>query len=143
LERSSSKAQILESYLNSAPFLYNVRGIEMAARTYFDKPASQLDTAQCATLVGMLKGTQRYNPLRNPERARDRRNLVMAQMVKRGTLTLARYEQLRQQPLVLAFTRPEDGGIGQARHFVAQLHEQLVDWADTHGTTSISTPTGW
>ena len=132
LERSSTKAQILESYLNSAPFLYNVRGIEMAARTYFDKPAAQLDTAQCATLVGMLKGSQRYNPVRNSERARVRRNLVMAQMVKRGTLTEARYEQLRKQPLVLSFTRPEDGGIGQARHFIAHLREQLVEWADAH-----------
>ncbi|HEY4067276.1 MAG TPA: transglycosylase domain-containing protein [Burkholderiaceae bacterium] len=132
LERSSSKAQILESYLNSAPFLYNVRGVEMAARTYFDKSASELDTAQCATLVGMLKGSQRYNPVRNAERARQRRNLVMAQMVKLGTLTKSRYELLRAQPLVLSFTRPEDGGIGQARHFVAHLHEQLVDWADAH-----------
>ena len=132
LERSSTKPQILESYLNAAPFLYNVRGIEMASRTYFDKPASQLDTAQCATLVGMLKGTQRYNPVRNPERARDRRNLVMAQMVKRGTLDAARYEQLRKQPLVLDFKRPEDGGIGQARHFVAHLREQLAEWADAH-----------
>ena len=132
LERSSTKEQILESYLNSAPFLYNVRGIEMAARTYFDKPASQLDTAQCATLVGMLKGSQRYNPVRNAERARQRRNLVMAQMVKRGTLTQVRYEQLRLQPLVLSFTRPEEGGIGQARHFVAHLRDQLAEWADAH-----------
>ena len=130
LERTSTKDQILESYLNSAPFLYNVRGLEMASRTYFDKPAAQLDTAQCATLVGMLKGTQRYNPVRNPERARERRNLVMAQMVKRGTLKQARYEQLRAQPLVLAFKRPEDGDIGQARHFVARVREQLVEWAD-------------
>ena len=132
LERTSTKDQILESYLNSAPFLYNVRGIDMAARTYFDKPASQLDTAQCATLVGMLKGSQRYNPVRNPERARERRNLVMAQMVKRGTLKPARYEKLRLQPLVLSFRRPEDGDIGQARHFVAHVREQLVEWADAH-----------
>ncbi|MEO6031185.1 MAG: transglycosylase domain-containing protein, partial [Burkholderiaceae bacterium] len=132
LERSSTKNQILESYLNSAPFLYNVRGIEMAARTYFDKPAAQLDTAQCATLVGMLKGTQRYNPVRNPERARERRNLVLAQMVKLGSITQARYAHLRAQPLVLAFKRPEDGDIGQARHFVAQVRAQLVDWADAH-----------
>jgi penicillin-binding protein 1A len=132
LERTSTKNQILESYLNSAPFLYNVRGIEMAARTYFDKPAAQLDTAQCATLVGMLKGTQRYNPVRNPDRARDRRNLVLAQMVKRGTLQPARFEQLKTLPLVLSFRRPEEGDIGQARHFVEHVREQLVDWADAH-----------
>ena len=132
LERHSSKDQILESYLNSAPFLYNVRGIEMAARTYFGKPASQLDTAQGATLVGMLKGTQRYNPVRNPERALERRNVVLAQMVKRGSLAAARFERLKRQPLALDFRRPEDGGIGQARHFVETIREQLVEWADTH-----------
>ncbi|MEO8058190.1 MAG: transglycosylase domain-containing protein [Burkholderiales bacterium] len=132
LERHSSKDQILESYLNSAPFLYNVRGIEMASRTYFGKPASQLDTAQGATLVGMLKGTQRYNPVRNPERALERRNVVLAQMVKRGSLDAARFELLRQQPLALDFRRPEDGGIGQARHFVEAIREQLVEWADAH-----------
>ena len=132
LERSSTKDEILESYLNSAPFLYNVRGIEMAARTYFGRPASQLDTAQSATLVAMLKGSQRYNPVRHPDRARDRRNLVLAQMVKHGTLAPARYEQLRAQPLVLAFKRPEDGDIGQARHFVAHLREQLAEWADAN-----------
>ncbi|MDP3820044.1 MAG: transglycosylase domain-containing protein [Burkholderiales bacterium] len=132
LERHSSKEQILESYLNSAPFLYNVRGIEMAARTYFGKPAAQLDTAQGATLVGMLKGTQRYNPVRNPERALERRNLVLAQMVKRGSLDAARFERLKKQPLALDFKRPEDGGIGQARHFVETIRERLVEWADAH-----------
>lgn len=132
LERTSTKAEILESYLNSAPFFYNVRGIEMASRTYFDKPAAALDTVECATLVGMLKGSQRYNPVRNPERARDRRNLVMAQMVRYGTLSPDRYAQLRSRPLVLSFTRPEDGDIGQARHFVAHVREQLVEWADAH-----------
>ncbi len=132
LERNSTKDQILESYLNSAPFLYNVRGVEMAARTYFGKSAAQLDTAQGATLVAMLKGTQRYNPVRNPERALERRNLVLAQMVKHNTLSASRFERLRQQPLALDFRRPEDGGIGQARHFVANIREQLVDWADAH-----------
>jgi penicillin-binding protein 1A len=132
LERTSSKEQILENYLNVAPFLYNVRGIEMASRTYFNKPASQLDTVQAATLVGMLKGTQRYNPVRNPERARDRRNVVLAQMAKRGVLTQARYEQLRALPLALDFRRPEEGGIGQARHFVEHLREQLAEWADAN-----------
>ncbi|HKX43843.1 MAG TPA: transglycosylase domain-containing protein [Burkholderiaceae bacterium] len=132
LERTSTKEQILENYLNVAPFLYNVRGIEMASRTYFGKPASQLDTAQAATLVGMLKGSQRYNPVRNPERARQRRNVVLAQMAKHGKLSQVRYEQLRALPLALDFRRPEDGGIGQARHFVEHLREQLAEWADAN-----------
>jgi penicillin-binding protein 1A len=51
------------------PFLYNAYGIEMAARTYFDKSASKLDVLESATLIGMLKGTSYYNPVQNPERA--------------------------------------------------------------------------
>lgn len=132
LEATRSKQEILEAYLNTAPFLYNVRGFEMAARTYFDTSAAELDTAQAATLVGMLKGSHRYNPVRHPERARERRNVVLAQMVKRGALTPARCEQLKAEPLQLAFRRPEEGEIGQARHVVEHLREQITEWADAH-----------
>ncbi|MET0982877.1 MAG: biosynthetic peptidoglycan transglycosylase [Telluria sp.] len=57
IENTYSKTEILEAYLNTVPFLYNARGIEMAARTYFNKPAMKLDVLASATLVGMLKGT--------------------------------------------------------------------------------------
>ena len=77
-----SKQEILETYLNTVPFLYNAFGIEMAARTYFDKSADKLDVLESATLIGMLKGTSYYNPVLNPERARDRRNTVLEQRVK-------------------------------------------------------------
>src|SRR5881392_507990 len=69
IESIYGKEQILEMYLNTVPFLYNAYGIEMAARTYFDKSASELDVLQAATLIGMLKGTTYYNPVLNPERA--------------------------------------------------------------------------
>ena len=78
IEAIYSKQEILEVYLNTVPFLYNAYGIEMAARTYFDKSADRLDVLESATLVGMLKGTSYYNPVLNPERARDRRNTVLA-----------------------------------------------------------------
>lgn len=132
LERHSSKREILEAYINSAPFLYNVRGFEMAARTYFGTSAANLDTAQAATLVGMLKGSHRYNPVRHPDRARERRNVVLGQMLKRGLLTPADADELRARPLALAFSRPEDGDIGQARHFVEHIRERVVEWADVH-----------
>ncbi|HET6829018.1 MAG TPA: biosynthetic peptidoglycan transglycosylase, partial [Ramlibacter sp.] len=57
LEAVYSKQEILETYLNTVPFLYNAYGIEMAARTYFDKSARELDVIESATLIGMLKGT--------------------------------------------------------------------------------------
>ena len=130
LERHSNKQEILEAYLNTAPFLYNVRGFEMAAQTYFGIPSARLDPAQAATLVGMLKGTFRYNPVRYPERALERRNVVLAQMNKRGVIDNSEFDRLKARPLGLDFKRPEDSELGQARHFVEQIREQIVDWAD-------------
>ncbi|HKT65657.1 MAG TPA: biosynthetic peptidoglycan transglycosylase, partial [Burkholderia sp.] len=66
IEAVYSKDQILETYLNTVPFLYNAYGVEMAARTYFDKSADELDVLDSATLVGMLKGNSYYNPVLNP-----------------------------------------------------------------------------
>ncbi|MFX7013370.1 biosynthetic peptidoglycan transglycosylase, partial [Acinetobacter baumannii] len=83
IEVSYTKDEILETYLNTVPFLYNAYGIEMAARTYFDKSADKLNVLESATLIGMLKGTAYYNPVLNPERAQGRRNTVLAQMAKR------------------------------------------------------------
>jgi penicillin-binding protein 1A len=131
IERVYTKRQILETYLNTAPFLYNVVGIEMAARTYFDKSAAELDTLESATLVGMLKGTVYYNPVRFPERAQKRRNLVLAQMAKRDMLSQDQVRKLSTQPLQLQFKRPEEE-LGPAPHYAAQLRKWLVDWADEH-----------
>lgn len=129
IERHFDKRQILEAYLNGAPFLYNVVGIEMAARTYFGLPASDLDTLQAATLVGMLKGTSYYNPVRHPERARQRRNVVLGQMVRHGVLDAAAQRQLAEAPLHLQFDRPADPA-DAAPHFVAQVRRQVLEWAD-------------
>src|SRR5690625_979797 len=67
IEFAYTKEEILETYRNTVPFLYNAYGIEMAARTYFGKSASELTVLEGATLVGMLKGTCYYNPGRNPK----------------------------------------------------------------------------
>jgi penicillin-binding protein 1A len=131
IERLYSKPQILENYLNSAPFLYNVVGIEMAARTYYDKPAAELSVLESATLIGMLKGTAYYNPISHPERSQQRRNVVLAQMARQHWLSEAQLQQLREQPLQLHFNRPNDGG-GAAPHFAAQVRKWLIDWADEH-----------
>ncbi|MDF3085600.1 transglycosylase domain-containing protein, partial [Burkholderia sola] len=95
----------LETYLNTVPFLYNAYGVEMAARTYFDKSADELDVLDSATLVGMLKGNSYYNPVLNPERALQRRNTVLGQMVKYGKLSPAQFAQLQRRPLRIDFER--------------------------------------
>ena len=132
LESAYSKREILESYFNTVPFLYNAFGIEMAARTYFDKSASELTVLEGATLIGMLKGTSAYNPVLNPERARQRRNVVLAQMVKHGKLAPNAYDQLRHQPLRLDFER-QDLDVGPAPHFAEAVRRWLIDWASANG----------
>jgi penicillin-binding protein 1A len=129
IEHAYSKKQILETYLNTVPFLYNVTGIEMAARTYFNKPAIDLDILESATLVGMLKGTSFYNPVAYPERAQKRRNLVLAQMVKQRDLPDAEYRRLTGQPLVVHFSRQMDEYDDSAPHFTAYVRRWLNEWA--------------
>ncbi|MBT9527649.1 MAG: transglycosylase domain-containing protein [Rhizobacter sp.] len=131
IEHHYSKDQILTSYLNTAPFLYNAVGVEMAARTYWDKPAAELSALESATLVGMLKGPHYYNPVLFPERAQKRRNLVLAQMLKQRSLPEAEYRRLIAQPVQVTLTRQAEN-LGSAPHFAAHARKWLVEWAETH-----------
>jgi penicillin-binding protein 1A len=131
IESTYSKTEILEAYLNTVPFLYNSIGIEMAARTYFNKSALQLDIAESATLVGMLKGTNYYNPVNNPERSLQRRNVVLGQMKKHGLLTDARYQALVKRPLRVRFTRQVERGSTDT-HFTAYARKWLLEWAEAN-----------
>ncbi|MFC7515898.1 penicillin-binding protein 1A [Herbaspirillum sp. GCM10030257] len=129
IEYAYSKDEILLTYLNTMPFLYNAFGIEMGARTYFDKPAAKLDVLESATLVGMLKGTSYYNPVLNRERAQKRRNVVMSQMVKRGVLRTAEFERLKRRPIRLDFERQPEP-FGATPHFAVNVRKWLIEWAD-------------
>jgi penicillin-binding protein 1A len=129
IENTYSKTEILEAYLNTVPFLYNARGIEMAARTYFDKPAARLDVLEAATLVGMLKGTYYYNPVTNPERSLSRRNVVLGQMAKHGAFNETRLRALVKRPLRLDFKRQVERS-GRDNHFTAWVRKWLLEWAD-------------
>ena len=129
IELAYTKREILETYLNTVPFLYNAFGIEMAARTYFDKRASALDVSEAATLVGMLKGTSYYNPVLNPERARDRRDIVLAQMHKHRHLSDNKYAAIKSRGLRVNFERqPTIKSL--APHFTEHLRKWLIEWAD-------------
>jgi penicillin-binding protein 1A len=129
IEAVYSKDEILETYLNTVPFLYNAYGIEMAARTYFDKTADTLDVLESATLIGMLKGTSYYNPVLNPERALQRRNTVLGRMVRHQKLPVEQLTALKQMPLKVDFERQEPE-LGPAPHFTQQLRRWLIEWAD-------------
>jgi penicillin-binding protein 1A len=129
IEYAYTKKEILETYLNTMPFLYNAFGIEMAARTYFDKSAQKLNVLESATLIAMLKGTSYYNPVLNPERALRRRNVVLSQMVKRRVLSQADFDRLNGRPIRLDFERQLEA-VGPSPHLAAHIRRWLIDWAD-------------
>lgn len=105
LERFYTKEEILTLYLNYFDFLHNAVGIKTAAKVYFGKSPRNLTINESATLIGMCKNPSYFNPVREPERCRQRRNVVLQQMVKAGKLTSAECEELSSQPLELNFHR--------------------------------------
>ncbi len=120
LERNYTKEEIIALYLNYFDFLHNAVGIKTAANTYFNKEPSQLTICESATLVGLCKNPSLFNPVRYPERARQRRNVVLAQMHKVGYLTQAQFDKERNEPLTLDFHRIDhkDGTATYFREFL-------------------------
>jgi penicillin-binding protein 1A len=105
LERFYTKDEIINLYLNKYDFNYNAVGIQSAARTYFDKSPNELNVEESAMLIGMLKNSSLYNPVRRPDITRDRRNVVFSQMQKAGHLTRQEADSLKQLPLMIEFNR--------------------------------------
>ncbi len=103
LERNYTKDEIITMYLNYFDFLHNAVGIKTAANTYFSKEPKDLSVVESATLVGLCKNPSYYNPVRNPERSRNRRNVVLGQMLKAGYLTQEEHDKYCAEPLELKF----------------------------------------
>jgi len=103
LERNYTKDEIITMYLNYFDFLHNAVGIKTASNTYFNKEPKDLTVTEAATLIGLCKNPSYFNPVRYPDRSRDRRNVVLQQMVKSGYLTEAEYDSLSMEPLKLNF----------------------------------------
>ena len=120
LERNYTKDEIITMYLNYFDFLHNAVGIKTAAATYFGKDPSNLTINEAATLVGLCKNPSYFNPVRNPERCRDRRNVVLMQMVKEDYLSEDDYRKYSAEPLALNFhvSDHKDGVAAYFRDFL-------------------------
>lgn len=115
LERSYTKEEIIAMYLNKFDFLYNAIGIRSAARLYFNTTPDSLDLQQSAVLVGMLKNSALYNPVRDSSLMTRRRNVVLSQMSKYGYITAAESDSAKNLPIALHF-RLEDHNTGPATY---------------------------
>ncbi|MEC7173943.1 MAG: transglycosylase domain-containing protein, partial [Bacteroidota bacterium] len=127
LERRYTKKEIIAMYLNIYDFGYNADGVRSAAKIYFDTTPQALKLEQSATLVGMLKNSSLYNPLRRPKMVRERRNVVFQQMLRNKLITTAEKDSLTALPLKIDFT-PESHREGLATYFRAYLQEFMKIW---------------
>ncbi|TWW01386.1 transglycosylase domain-containing protein [Chitinophaga pinensis] len=131
LERNFTKQEIITLYLNTVPFGDNVYGIENGARTFFSKDAAHLSIEEAATLIAMLKGTNLYNPRRNPVVALNRRNTVIELMQKNDFITAPEANAAKSKPIVLRYNKI-DHNKGLAPYFREVLRDELKVWCKEH-----------
>jgi penicillin-binding protein 1A len=132
LERSFTKDEILEFYLNVVYFGRGAYGVQAASQVYFGKPPVELGLAQISTLIAMLKGPGYYDPTNHPERAAARRNVVLSQMEKYGYITEAEANEARNEQIQLR-TAEENREAGIASHYVEYVRQQLALKAEKYG----------
>jgi len=126
LEGKLTKQQIFEDYANEVYLgrrgTFAINGFGQAARSYFGKEVSQLSNAECALLAGLVQRPSYYNPFRYPERARDRRNVVLTMMRHNGYLPEEEYRAAMNAPLTLT-PEPSEGVAGQ--YFIDLMNDEL------------------
>lgn len=115
LEKSYTKEEIITMYLNKFDFLYNAIGIRSAAKVYFNTTPDSLNLQQAAVLIGMLKNSSRYNPVRDSGLMLQRRNVVLSQLAKYGYVNPAVIDSVKELPMELNF-KIEDHNTGLATY---------------------------
>ena len=124
LERQYTKEEIITLYLNKFDWIHNAVGINSAASVYFDKTPADLKIEEAAVLVGMAKNPSLYDPLRRPENAVGRRNVVLYQMQRNNYISPAEYDSLKHLPLELNY-QEVDHKVGLAPYFREVLRGEL------------------
>ena len=129
LEHNYSKEEIIAMYLNTVAFGHNAYGIRSAASTFFDKKPSEMNIEECALMAGVVNAPTRYSPVRNPNNALSRRNLVLTKMAENGYITQAECDSISLIPIDMSHFSIRDHNSGQATYFREFLRGELNDWA--------------
>ncbi len=127
LERRYTKSEIITMYLNIYDFNYNADGIRSASAIYFSKMPKEMSLSESAMLVGMLKNSSLYNPLRRPELVRERRNIVYQQMLRNNLIDQKEKDSLAALPIEVDFN-PQSHREGIATYFRAYLQKFMRSW---------------
>lgn len=134
IEKLHTKDEILDLYLNTVPFGEETYGIEAASQRFFSKHASNLTLNESAVLIGMLKAPALFNPRLFPQRAFDRRNVVLAQMMKYGFILPDKEELAQLEPIDLNY-RQDTQSDGLAPYLREKIKIELEDWFRKHPKT--------
>lgn len=126
LERMYTKEEILEMFLNSIFFGHSAKGAQTAAQQYFGKDVEDLTLAESALLIGVMPSPNRYSPYVNMERAVERRNLVLNQMVNEGYISRERAEKAKEEPVRLVGLKQNTGDGEHAPYFVRYVREKVI-----------------
>ena len=124
LEHNYTKEEIAAMYLNTVSYGSNAYGIKSAASTFFGKAPHELNIQEAAMLVGVVNAPTRYSPVRNPERALDRRNLVINRMRKVGAISRQMCDSLTALPITLNY-KPISHNEGEATYFREMLRNVM------------------
>ena len=127
LERQYTKNEIIALYFNQVDFVNGAVGIRSAAKVYFNKEPRDLNVEESALLVGMLTNPSLFNPVRRPEKAIKRRNVVLGQLVRNNHLEESAKKILEKKPIVLDF-HPESHLDGTATYFREYLRDYMKNW---------------
>jgi len=126
LEKIYSKPDLLRMYLNTVSFGDDIFGVKVASKRFFNATPANIKQEDAAVLIGMLKATRTYNPIRNPERSLQRRNTVLSQMVKANYLEQTTYDSLKFLPIQSNYYL-EGTNKGLATYFREHLRGKLPE----------------
>lgn len=132
LEKRYTKEEIITQYFNKFDFLFNANGVEMASKVYFNKKTSELTLPEAATFVAMLENPRKNNPYRNPEQAKERRNVVLEQMQKTGYIDMATYERAKETPVTVDFHPIKDITEGYSAYYKHYLRKEINQYLDDY-----------
>ena len=125
LEKRYTKEEIITLYFNKFDFLYNANGIEMASKVYFNKKTKDLTLSEAATFVAMLENPVKNNPLRNLERATERRNVVLKQMLETKYIDQATYDKAVQEPIKTDYQNIKGIDQGYSAYYKHYLRQEI------------------
>ncbi len=132
IEKTFTKKEILQMYLNVSYFGKSAYGVESAAHSYFNENGKQLTVPQSAMLIALLKSPEFYDPVRHMANAIKRRNLVMHNMLTNNMLSKSDYEKYKNEPIILA-SEKIGGNQTIAPYFMEYVRQQMVALAGKYG----------